>query len=408
MSYLLSIVIPTRNRQMYAIASVKQCLEVTDERTQIVVSDNSDNDSLQGLINELRSSRVKYKYTKTRIPGVDNYANGIEMSDGEYLCCIGDDDGVLPFITDITEWASSAGEPIVKPGVHASYIWPNVVEYYKTGCLGLDNVSSRYWYEDVQQELVNFLHTGCDDLPKAHLPKAYHGLVRKDMFEEIHRRTGRYCGGLSPDIYLSMSLSLLVDRVLCIDIPLTIFGACKASTTGDSLNKCNKGKLEDAPHFVGQPYTWSNKVPRYYCGANIWADSALHALEDMGAQDMVNEFSVERLSCYGLLYQRIYREEIMDNLEKNCCDKKALKCMMRKEYPYYLLRTIKTTLRNNKLVFGLYVKLRKLRQKNSQAFSMPGVEDISSAAQIITRAIRSQAETLTYALRTKGSKQNVK
>lgn len=47
MKYLLSIVIPTRNRKYYAINTIKQILNVTDENVQIIVSDNSDNGSLK-------------------------------------------------------------------------------------------------------------------------------------------------------------------------------------------------------------------------------------------------------------------------------------------------------------------------------------------------------------------------
>ena len=46
MKYLLSVVIPTRNRQKYAIDSILQIQRVTDERVQIVVQDNSDDSSL--------------------------------------------------------------------------------------------------------------------------------------------------------------------------------------------------------------------------------------------------------------------------------------------------------------------------------------------------------------------------
>ncbi len=404
MDYLLSVVIPTRNRQEYAIKSVKQCLSVTDSRVQIIVSDNSDDNSLQPEIEALNESRVKYQFIDKRIPGVDNYANGIAMCEGEYICCIGDDDGIITSITDITEWAKENNIPAIKPGVHAGYIWPNVVEYYKNGCLSLNEVSATYYHVDVKKELVKFLHTGCDDLPNAQLPKAYHGIIRKDLFDKIKEKTGRYCGGLSPDIYLSISLSLLLDDLLCIDIPLTIFGACKASTTGDSLNKINKGKLEDAPHFVGQPYVWSSKVPRFYCGSNIWADSALHALEEMGADDMMDEFSVEQLSCYGLLAQKLYREEIMENFEKNGGDKKLLKQLIRKEYPAHILRTLKAKFRTNKLVFGTYKILRSLYQKDSKAFSRPDVMDIAQAERIVTDTIGAEVAKLIVVLKESGAK----
>lgn len=106
MKYLLSIVIPTRNRKYYAINTIKQILNVTDENVQIIVSDNSDNGSLKENIRLIDSDRIKYEYIEKRIPGVDNYANGISMCDGEYICCIGDDDGILKEIQHVVQWAS--------------------------------------------------------------------------------------------------------------------------------------------------------------------------------------------------------------------------------------------------------------------------------------------------------------
>ena len=121
-SCLLSIVVPTRNRQFYAVQTIKQILKVTDKCVQIVVSDNSDDDRLRMLVKNLDDQRVKYEYIAERIPGVDNYANGISMSDGEYVCCIGDDDGVLREIVDLAQWASENNVKAIKPGVQAAYI----------------------------------------------------------------------------------------------------------------------------------------------------------------------------------------------------------------------------------------------------------------------------------------------
>ncbi len=399
--YLLSIVIPTRNRQFYALEAVKQCLAVTDDRVQVVVSDNSDSDSLQHQIESLQEQRIKYRFIAHRIPGVDNYANGIEMSDGEYVCCLGDDDGVVTYITDVVSWAKDHHVTAIKPGVQATYIWPNVVSYYKDGCVGLSEYSARYWYVNVKEELVKFLNTGCGDLPNAMLPKAYHGIIRRDLFDKINEKTGHYCGGLSPDIYLSISLSLLIDKLLCIDVPLTIFGACKQSTTGDSLNKTNKGKLEDAPHFIGQPYEWSKKVPRFYCGSNIWADSAMHALEEMDAKDMMGEFSVERLTCDGWLNQKLYREELMENFRNNNGDSVLLKELIKKERTRAFIRQAKSCLRNNKIVFGTYRKLRDLskRSSGSKAFPVTSISGIAEAEQLISKAVSKEVSSLLSALR---------
>ncbi len=389
--YLLSIVIPTRNRQYYALQSVKQIYNVTDDRVQIVIRDNSDDDSLKAMLdNEHFNSRVKYDYIEKRIPGVDNYAGGIAASDGEYICCIGDDDGVLRCIVDLVEWAKKNQIPVIKPGVQASYIWPGTSTEFPTGCLTLQSCDSSSFTVNPQQELIGFLESGCLDLPNALLVKAYHGIVRKDMFDYIYNKTGRYCGGLSPDIYLSISLSLNISSLLCINMPMTIFGACRQSTTGDSINKTNVSKLEDAPHFIGQPYTWSDKVPRFYCGTNIWADSAMHALDEMGAEDYKKRYSIVKLTAECLLCYPEYKTEIMENFNRNNCDMDELKAELKRSRPAYTKRRIKDFLRRRKFIAALYRKLRDAKKSNTSGSVLmkQGIENIIQAEEIINELVQ--------------------
>ena len=49
---LLSIVIPTRNRQKYLLSTVASILEITSDDFEIIIHDNSDTDSLKGLITQ--------------------------------------------------------------------------------------------------------------------------------------------------------------------------------------------------------------------------------------------------------------------------------------------------------------------------------------------------------------------
>ena len=406
MQYLLSIVIPTRNRQKYALQSVQQIYDVTDDAVQIVVQDNSDDNSLSAMLEKQAfGPRVKYTYIATRIPGVDNYAGGIAQSDGEYICCIGDDDGVLRDITKVTAWAKANNVAAIKLGVQASYFWPGTMPSFPEGCLNLEDTDASHFYANPQKELVSFLKTGCLDFPNALLVKAYHGIVRKDMFDKIYAKTGRYCGGLSPDIYLSTSLSLDTESLLCVNFPLTIFGACKQSTTGDSVNKVNVSKLELAPHFIGQPYTWSDKVPDYYCGMNIWADSAMHALDDMGAGDIKKDFSVEKLTCMCLLSHRAYKKEIMENFRRNGCEKRVLRKELLHTYPSFLKNQIKALFREIKPVAKIYRAIRDRRQAqvNEKVFTMAGIADIKTAEEIIAAAVKpSVRQFLEDVTKTKG------
>lgn len=397
--YLLSVVIPTRNRQYYAKKTVEQVLSIADEvgTIQIVVTDNSDDDSLSQLLGELlKHPDVTYEFTPYRIPGVDNYAKGIGLSKGQYVCCIGDDDAVLPDIVPVAEWASSHNIPAVKFGTQAIYIWPNAIKGRESSQLSLDRFSSRSYEVDVKRELVDFLHTGCFDLPSADIPKAYHGLVRRDMYELIKEKTGRYCGGLSPDIYLAVSLATMIEKLTCMDIPLTVFGACRQSTTGDSLNKVNVSKLEDAPHFVGQEYEWDSLVPRYYCGANIWADSALHALSDLGENALREEFSVEHIAAYGLAECSDFQDEIMALLDKVKHDDIKIAQLVKDENKQKHLRAIKDGIKSVRVLSRAYYAVRKIFRtaRGDDRLFLRDVASCAEAAGVVHGCIESCVKEL--------------
>ena len=62
MKYLLSVIIPTKNRAFYCIRAVDQILSLKDNRIQIVIRDNSDTNELEKIIREKSSKTIKYDY----------------------------------------------------------------------------------------------------------------------------------------------------------------------------------------------------------------------------------------------------------------------------------------------------------------------------------------------------------
>ena len=71
--FLISVIIPTRNRQSYAEAAVKNILSLGSD-IQIIVQDNSNDDSLYRRLKTLiDGDRLVYHYRKDKIAGIDNY-----------------------------------------------------------------------------------------------------------------------------------------------------------------------------------------------------------------------------------------------------------------------------------------------------------------------------------------------
>jgi len=318
---LLSILIPTKNREEYALKVVYHILEIKDDRIQLVIYDNSDTNKLENLLRDcLKDDRIKYFYTNEVLSFVENFSQGISRCTGEYVTIIGDDDGINPFIIDIADWANKNGVEAITPSLSLVYYWPESGVHSKNdnGRLVISEISCKAKFYNPAKEVVKLLKNGCQNYLSLNLAKAYHGMIKRTVLEEIKNRVGNYIGGLSPDIYLSIAASLLIEKVLIIDYPLTISGICKKSGSSDYATGRHTGKLETAPHFRGHTnYKWSDKVPSFYSGENIWADSALAAIKDLKFNHLIRAFNIDVLSAYSIKSYPEFKKIIIENLAKN-------------------------------------------------------------------------------------------
>ena len=319
---LLSILIPTRNRIEYTIFVIEHILRFENKDFELVIYDNSDNPNLQKLLVEKKiatDSRLKYYYNPDILSFVDNFSLGIKNCTGEYLTIIGDDDTVLPSIFEIVEWAKDKKIQAITPSLPIVYYWPQsgVMDTMENGKLTILDFTSKIKSVNPREELHKLLKDGCQNYLSYCMVKAYHGIIKRNLLDEVEKRTGKIIGGLSPDIYLSVSTTIIADKVVCIDYPISISGICKKSGSADSATGRHTGKLEDAPHFRGHKnYVWSNKVPKFYSVETIWGDSALNAINDI-EPSLSSSFSVEVISAYCFKKYPEYKETIKANLENN-------------------------------------------------------------------------------------------
>lgn len=301
---LLSIIIPTKDRTYYASKAVAEILSISDDRVQVVVQDNGSNQTLERELNDyLNDKRLKYNYTEQTLSFVDNFNHAIDIADGEYVLIIGDDDGITSRLVDVVQFAKDNDIQAIRPSLNAVYFWPNsnVKENSKNGYLYLTKMSKAIEYCSTHHSVVQLLKQGGLNYLNLDLAKLYHGIVRKDLLEQVKNVTGKYIGGLTPDIYASVALSLNVERMLKVNLPLTISGICHKSGSADSATGKHTGRLEDAPHFKGHSnYKWSGEVPHFYSVETIWADSALAAVRDL-EPELLTHFNQNALALECLI-----------------------------------------------------------------------------------------------------------
>lgn len=297
---LISIVIATKDRQVYALSAVESILSLPNPNIQVVVQDNSTTDTLKYSLSKFeKDKRLVYRYTNEVFSFIDNFNASIELSSAEYLCLIGDDDGINPEVIEVAQWAKNNNVDAVVGSLSANYRWegtgaPDTLFTKMTGStLTITHFNCEAEYVNVEKSLEKLMKNGCTNYNEFKLPKLYHGLVKKECLETIKTHTGSYINGLSPDIYSSISLACVINQLVYINYPITIPGVCAQSgSIKEGQIKKHSKKLEDAPHFKGQDnYSWNDEVPRIFCVQTIWADSGFSALRDMKRLDLIDKFN---------------------------------------------------------------------------------------------------------------------
>lgn len=304
---LLSIIIPTRNRQKYAISAINSILRISAPELQLVIQDNSDSQTLQAYVNEnIKDERLVYNYTPPPFSPLDNFNHAMSLATGEYVCVIGDDDGINPEIVNAARWAKAKNVEAVRTSFIAYYFWPDVQEHNSlrklASQLTILPFRGKTIRVDQEKALFQLVRNAGQNYLNIPVPKIYHGFVMRDRLDEIYKRTGAYFKGLSPDIFGAIALGCITQCVVSIDYPLTIGGTCVASAASDSSAGKHKGRLEDAPHLRNRPdYKWDELIPRFYSVQTIWAETAVVALREMNRLDLLDRFNLPLLVAYAIV-----------------------------------------------------------------------------------------------------------
>ncbi|OHD14851.1 MAG: hypothetical protein A2Z96_08010 [Spirochaetes bacterium GWB1_48_6] len=283
MEPIITIVIPTLNRQKYAAILVQSVLELIPN-CQVVVNDNSDNDSLREMLcDSLSDPRLSYKYFKQVMSVVENFNSALERAQGRYICFLGDDDMIGPRFLSYVEWAEKNKiEAILyrNKGRVIHYFWPGVSSP-RWGDLG-----GKLFFSDFSGEItpsaipraikdaINHLGSGPRNMPRIYL-----GIVSRELIWRVQECYGLLFGGFSPDIYSSHLLSTCCGKAAVVDFPFIIPGASPKSTSAARAERSDVGGLTTNDH-IGRftQVDWDKRIPMYYSPNSVWAQSHLMAL----------------------------------------------------------------------------------------------------------------------------------
>lgn len=332
-NYKLSIIIPTKNRQYYCLYAVKQILTHGWNQVEICIQDNSDNNALESDIHKLGAENIVYNYHPGILSFVDNFSEAVSLAHGDYICMIGDDDGILPDILSLVEDMERQTADAAIPSLNFIYFWPSEKQIVKNSEKGM--LVSHLYREhhivdgkkvDNHNAVVKLLRNGVQNYTDLDMPRLYHGIVRKDVLKRIKDTAGTYFGGLTPDMYMATALSLVCQNVIRVDYSVTISGICSISGSSDSATGKHTGELSQAPHFRGHDnYKWDELIPAFYSVDTIWADTLLHTLRDFNRVDLITQFNKSIFAGICLEKYPEYRNLILKHFIGKGCTVNSIK-----------------------------------------------------------------------------------
>ena len=302
-SFLLSIAIPTKDRYETLIPIIDYFSSFNQDLVEIVIQDNSINNSpvKKKLTNLSTHKNFKYYHSQENLSVVENFDQAILHCSGEFICSIGDDDGVMPYIDKVAQWMKRNNIQCVT-GYKPHYYWPGQRPSYfsdkKQGILNFEKNNYKVDSINPQQELNKVLYKGGTEMGK--LPSVYHGIIHRSLLAKLKNLSNSFFPGPSPDMASAVGLTRFKSNSVYINFPVFISGKQPKSTGGQGTIHKHIAPISEVKHLPKKTCeNWEEKIPKYWTGETIYAQTIISALENTGKYNLISKLN------YSYLYARI-------------------------------------------------------------------------------------------------------
>jgi len=328
---------PTKNRHEQLLRTLKNYQFANDfDDCEIVVCDNSDQPVTDGQLFQIKNliNSFVYVYHSGQRNLIENFNEAIKHSKGKYIILVGDDDFVTPEIFNALVYMD---EHKIECAIYDPdrYYWDNCAFHKTSELLGpsklLLNRPGLLMIIDPKVELEKSAANGF--LTIENMPRAYHGVVSRSVFDAIYEKFGAYIIGGSPDISIATTLSLLNVKTIKWPLALSIYGASHGSGGGMTTSRTHclpicKATFLDK-NFINQ---WDRRIPYYWSEYTVFPASAIYIYRSF---NFVPKFNLSSI------HSTIVVNEIFMTLEIF----KSLKYLSFSELIFLMLRFPKVFLR---------------------------------------------------------------
>lgn len=281
---LISIIIPTKNRQYTALFAVESVLSIPSEKLELIVQDCSDDDSFGEILKNKygKDIRLKYFHTDQRPSMNENWSLAISKTQGKFVYGIGDDDAILPALIEVAVWMDSKNIEAVIP-LKVQYIWNDAyLGTFSNSRMTLPTYfNGKIYTIDLQKEFDRKVKN-CGFGYTTNMPNLYHGFISKRILDLHKTKFGYYFNGTSLDVYSAFTTPHYIDSLYYIDYPISIWGACGKSNS----NRVISGKTEE--HYKEfKNYKSIANLPKAFISEVSVTETMIQALKDIEMNHLI-------------------------------------------------------------------------------------------------------------------------
>lgn len=331
MGYLLTILIPTKNRLRYLMGALNCINSIRTSDIEVIVQDNSDNWlEVFSYIKSLNNDNIKFFHQDGKLSQTENSELAAEKVTGEYVSYIGDDDTICESLLLL---ASCMHQYQIDAAVYgiANYNWPDLLEAKPelNACTYREVkeiVIERY---NPYENLIRALHLGMLEIKN--LPRVYHGIISKKLFDRVKENAGSYFPGPSPDMANATVCALFAENLIRVNLPMIIDGYGKTSAGGMGQRKMHTGTLKGNFQLKDDvEELWDARIPKLWMQDTIWPNSAMKALEACGRKDLMSKLNYNAIYCDTYLHNKDSLSAIQACNIKMSDYIKSFKCFLNK------------------------------------------------------------------------------
>ncbi|PWW00318.1 glycosyl transferase family 2 [Hoeflea marina] len=231
----LTICIPTRNRQRYAIEAIKAVSACDQADFEVIVADNSDDPApLRDFFAGFGDSRFRLIGPADRVLSmVDNWERTMAEVGGRWVSFIGDDDHIDPRVVRLLRRYEREYKDVDAVGwsrIH--YNWPDNRLHATLAVVPCEHDT----YVASKPKLQDRLFTWSERHKRPSCGFGiYHGAVRRSLMEKIKRKCGgRYFEHPTVDFDNSCKTIHLARQLIYCQRPFSVLGACVASNSAST------------------------------------------------------------------------------------------------------------------------------------------------------------------------------